>query len=62
MLRACENAAKPSPGILAVANWVRASNETPDSAKKRPINTRTLKNADCDVDVFFIWRIQVDQV
>ena len=62
MLRACEDAAKPSPGILAVANSVSASKEIPASAKKRPIKTRTLKNADCEVDFFFIFKIQVDQV
>src|SRR6059058_4301842 len=63
--RACEDAPTPSPnGFAAVANWLKASRETPVSATNRPIKTRRLKNppsprlrragADCDVDFFFM--------
>jgi hypothetical protein len=41
-------------GFAAVANWPRASREMPVSATNRPIKTRRLKNADCEVDFFFI--------
>jgi hypothetical protein len=37
-----------------VASWLKASRETPVSATNRPIKTRRLKNADCEVDFFFI--------
>jgi hypothetical protein len=37
-----------------VANWLKASRETPVSATNRPIKTRRLKNADCEVDFFFM--------
>ena len=41
-------------GFAAVANWLKASRETPVSATNRPIKTRRLKNADWEVDFFFI--------
>ena len=47
----------PTPvlnGFAAVANWLKASRETPVSATNRPIKTRRLNNADCEVDFFFM--------
>ena len=32
----------------------KASRDTPASATNRPIKTRRLKNADCEVDFFFM--------
>ena len=54
-VRACEEA--PTLGLngfAAVANWLKASRETPVRATNRPIKTRRLKNADCEVDFFFM--------
>ena len=63
VVRACEEA--PTPGLngfAAVANWLKASRETPVSATNRPIKTRRLKNADWEVDFFFIKRCQVELI
>ena len=54
-VRGCEDAPTPDlNGFAAVANWLKASRETPVSATNRPIKTRRLKNADCEVDFFFM--------
>ena len=53
-----EDAAKPSPEVFAVANSLKANKEIPATARKRPIKTRKLKNADCELDFLFIWRIR----
>ena len=55
MLRACEDTLEPSPEVFAVANSLKANNETPARARKRLIKTRRLKNADCELDFFFMW-------
>jgi len=47
----CEDAPKLNRGGFAVASSAR---ETPARAMNRPIRTRRLKNADCEVDFFFI--------
>ena len=52
-----EDAAKPSPEVFAVANSLKANKEIPATARKRPIKTRKLENADCEL-AFFIWRIR----
>src|ERR1043165_10082820 len=48
-----------TPGF-AVANAPRASSEAPARATNRPTKTRRLKNADCEVDFFFIDEYEVD--
>ncbi len=53
-----EDAAKPSPEVFAVANSLKANKEILTAARRRPIKTRKLKNADCELDLFFIWRIR----
>ena len=57
--RAAEDARKPGLDGFAVASSAR---KTPAMAMNTPTKTRKLKNADCELDFFFIWRIQVDQV
>jgi hypothetical protein len=49
--RACEDAPSIKPEGFAVASSAR---ETPVRATNRPIKTRRLKNADCEVDFFFM--------
>src|ERR1044071_3848764 len=39
---------------FAVANAPKASREAPARATNRPAKTRRLKNADCEVDFFFM--------
>ena len=53
-----QDAPKPSPEVFAVANSLKANKEIPATARKRPIKRRKLKNADCELDFFFIWRIR----
>ena len=47
-------AGAPRPAGFAVASAPKASSEAPASATKRPTKTRRLKNADCEVDFFFM--------
>ena len=47
----------PTPGLngfAGLANPPKASSETPVRAMHRPIKTRRLKNADWEVDFFFM--------
>ena len=62
VLRACEDAPKPAPEVFAVASSFNANNEMPARARKRPIKTRRLKNAEREVDFFFMWKIYVDEL
>src|ERR1700757_785661 len=45
---------------FAVASAPKASSEAPANATNRPTKTRRLKNADCEVDFFFMYGYQVD--
>lgn len=55
VLRACEDALKPRPEVFAgMANWLKAKKEMPVKPRERPIKTRRLKNAECELDFFFI--------
>jgi hypothetical protein len=45
---------------FAVANAPKASSEAPARATNRPTKTRRLKNADCEVDFFFMNGYEVD--
>lgn len=60
IVRAKEDAPTFDPDGFAVANWVKASRETPANATNSPIRTRKLKKADCEVDFFFIGGCRVD--
>src|SRR4026208_1918004 len=44
----------PRTAGFPVASAPRASSERPASATNRPTKTRRLKNADCEVDFFFM--------
>src|SRR5213080_2006029 len=44
----------PRTAGLAVANAPKASSEIPARATNSPTKTRRLKNADCEVDFFFM--------
>src|SRR4029077_9781550 len=52
-------AGAPRPAGFAVASNAR---ETPARAINRPAKTRRLKNADCEVDFFFMNGYEVDGV
>jgi len=53
-VRAKEDEPALDPDVFATANSVNATREIPVSATNRPIKTRRLKKADCEVDFFFI--------
>src|SRR5215475_11698457 len=50
------------PAGFAVASAPNASSETPARAINRPTKTRRLKNADCEVDFFFMNGYEVSGV
>jgi len=47
-----------NPPAFAVAISLKANKEILATARKRPMKTRKLKNADCELDFFFILRIR----
>jgi hypothetical protein len=49
--RACEDAPKVKPEGFAVAS---SASDAPVSATNRPIKTRRLRNADFEVDFFYM--------
>ena len=59
-VRAKEDPTTPRGNGFAVTNCVKASREMPANATNRPIKTRRLKNADWEVDFFFIGGCRVD--
>src|SRR4029077_14753593 len=49
----------PRPAGFAVAS---SASETPARAINSPIKVRRLKNADCEVDFFFMYGVDVDAI